>query len=76
MLMPTKIVKPVDSILSISAYVLKLLQDGINEIDGLFEKLNKNYYKKVTIEQLLLCLNFLYITNRIEVKNEVIKLKF
>lgn len=76
MLMPTKIIKPVDSILSISAFALKLIKEDITEPDILLEQLNKKYYKKISIEQLYLCLNFLYIIGKIEVKNETIKFKF
>ena len=71
--MPTKIVKPVDSIFSISAYVIKILQESTSvDIDSLHEKINSTYYKKITFEQLLLSLNFLFIINKVDLKNETI----
>jgi len=73
MLMPTKIVKPVDSIFTISAYLIKVLQELTSiDIDSLYEKVNKEYYKKITFEQFLLSLNFLFIIKKVELKNETI----
>ena len=77
MLMPTKIVKPVDSIFTISAYLLKVLQELASiDIDSLYEKVNQEYYKKITFEQFLLSLNFLFMTNKVELKNETITINF
>ena len=70
MLMPTKIIKPVDSIFSISAYVIKALETNDMNIDELFQKVNKTYYKEISLDRLILSLNFLYIINKIELKNE------
>ena len=72
MLMPTKIIKPVDSIFSISAYVIKALETNDMNIDELFQKVNKTYYKEISLDRLILSLNFLYTINRIELKNEII----
>jgi len=73
MLMPTKIVKPVDSIFTISAYLIKVLQELTSiDIDSLYEKVNKEYYKKITFEQFLLSLNFLFIIKKVELKNETL----
>lgn len=72
MLMPTKIIKPVDSIFSISAYVIKALERNDMNIDELFQKVNKTYYKEISLDRLILSLNFLYIINKIELKNEII----
>jgi len=74
--MPTKIVKPVDSLFSISAYIVNILQELQSiSIDELYEEVNKKYYKKITFEQLLLSLNFLFIVNKVELKNETITIK-
>ncbi len=70
--MPTKIIKPVDSIFSISAYVIKALETNDMNIDELFQKVNKTYYKEISLDRLILSLNFLYIINKIELKNEII----
>jgi len=72
MLMPTKIIKPVDSIFSISAYVIKALDVKDMNIDELIEEVNKTYYKEISLDKLVLCLNFLYLINKIELKNEII----
>jgi hypothetical protein len=74
--MPTKIIKPVDSIFAISAYLIKILQETNSmNIDNLYEHINKQYYKKITFEQFLLSLNFLFIVNQVELKNEIITIK-
>lgn len=72
MLMPTKIIKPVDSIFSISAFVLKALESNDMRIDELIEEVNKTYYKEISLNKLVLSLNFLYLINKIELKNEII----
>ena len=72
MLMPTKIIKPVDSLFSISAYVLKIINEESVNLDTLHYKVNEIYYKKVTLEKIILSLNFLYITDKIRIENETI----
>ena len=72
MLMPTKIIKPVDSIFSISAFVLKALESNDMRIDELIEEVNKTYYKEISFDKLVLSLNILYLINKIELKNEII----
>ena len=72
MLMPTKTIKPVDSIFSISAFVLKALESNDMRIDELIEEVNKTYYKEISLDKLVLSLNFLYLINKIELKNEII----
>ena len=72
MLMPTKLIKPVDSIFSISAYVIKALEINPMNMDKLFEEVNALYYKDISLDKLMLSLNFLYLINKIELKNETI----
>ena len=72
MLMPTKIIKPVDSIFSISAFVIKVLESNDINLDELNEEVNKAYYKRISLDKLVLSLNFLYLINKIELKNEII----
>ena len=72
MLMPTKIIKPVDSIFSISAFVIKVLESNDMNLDELNEEVNKAYYKEISLDKLVLSLNFLYLINKIELKNEII----
>lgn len=73
--MPSKIVKPVDSIICISAYIIKLLKTENLHIDALYNNINDEYIKKISFEKYMLCLNFLYITNSIRIKNEIITVK-
>lgn len=76
MLMPTKIVKPVDSLFSISVYIIKIVSEiKVIDIDSLYKELNKSYYKKVSFEQFLLSLNFLFIINKVELRDETITIK-
>ena len=70
--MPTKIIKPVDSLFSISAYVLKVLHGKELTIDELHDEMNKVYYKKISLEKIILSLNFLYITDKVRIENETI----
>ena len=76
MLMPTKIIKPVDSLFSISAYVLKVLHGENLTIDKLHNEVNKVYNKKISLEKIILSLNFLYITNKVRIENETIAINF
>ncbi|WP_229932722.1 ABC-three component system middle component 6 [Campylobacter majalis] len=72
--MPTKIVKPADSIISISAYILKILKNGSINTDDLIKELNEIYCKELGIEKMLLCLDFLFIIGKIRSDNDVIEL--
>lgn len=76
MLMPTKIIKPVDSLFSISAFILKVLRHENLNIDKIHNKVNKIYYKKVSLEKIILSLNFLYISNQVRIENETITINF
>ncbi|RXJ97136.1 hypothetical protein CRU94_03240 [Arcobacter sp. AHV-9/2010] len=72
MIMPTKIIQPVDSLISISSFVLDILKKESMSLDDLLDRLNEQYYKKISIEKLILCIDFLYIINKIESENETI----
>ena len=74
--MPTKIIKPVDSLFSISAYVVKVLHGENLTIDKLHDEVNKVYYKKISLEKIILSLNFLYITDKVRIENETITINF
>ena len=75
MIMPTKIIKPVDSLICIGAEILKILKIENLSLDDLLEKLNNSYHKSVSMETLLLCLNFLYLIDKIEQENATLKTK-
>ncbi|MCK9373769.1 MAG: hypothetical protein M0P91_11260 [Sulfuricurvum sp.] len=70
--MPTKIIQPVDSLISISATVIEILKVNGMNIDDLLEEINMRYYKKISIEKLILSVDFLYIINKIKDENEII----
>jgi hypothetical protein len=77
MILPTKIVKPVDSLYCISAYVIEQLKSyGNMDFDDLLDRLNTVYPKKITIEKMQQCLDFLFIIGKLELENETIKAIF
>ncbi len=75
MIMPTKIIKPVDSLMTIGSYIVKVLLIDEKNLDDLFFELNKIYYKRISFEKFLLALNFLFIINKVVVENEIIKIR-
>jgi hypothetical protein len=74
MILPTKTIQPVDSLLSISALIIEILKEKEMSLDDLFDEFNKRYYKKITIEKLILSVDFLYITNKVMDNNAIIKI--
>lgn len=74
MILPTKTIQPIDSLLSISALVIEILKEKEMTLDDLFDEFNKRYYKKITIEKLILSVDFLYITNKVMDNNAIIKI--
>lgn len=76
MILPTKTIKPVDSLFCISSYILDAMQDNELSVDEIVEKLDESYPKKITIDVVLLCLNYLFIIGKLESHNETIKIKF
>lgn len=74
MILPTKTIQPVDSLLSISALIIEILKENEMSLDDLFDEFNKRYYKKITIEKLILSIDFLYITNKVMDNNAIIKI--
>ncbi len=74
MILPTKTIQPVDSLLSISALIIEILKEKEMTLDDLFDEFNRRYYKKITIEKLILSVDFLYITNKVMDNNAIIKI--
>jgi len=72
MIMPTKIVKPADSLIVLSATIIEILQENSLNIDDLLLEFNNRYYKKITIEKLILSLDFLFMIDKIKDENEII----
>ena len=76
MILPTKSIKPVDSLFCMASYVLQRLSGGGVHFDKLFDDVNEVYPKKITLEALVYCLDMLYLIDKVELKNEIIKAKF
>lgn len=76
MIMPSKVTKPVDSLVSIGSAVLNIIGKDSMSLDDLYEKLNQEYYKHIPIERLILSLDFLFLINKVERDNEIITIKF
>lgn len=74
MILPTKTILPVDSLLSVSAFILEILKENEMTVDDLFDEFNKRYYKKISIDKLILSVDFLYITNKVMDNNAIIKI--
>lgn len=74
MILPTKTIEPVDSLISISAFIIEILISKSMVVDDLLETFNKKYYKEISIEKMMLALDFLYITDSIICNNEIIKI--
>lgn len=74
MILPSKTIEPVDSLVSISAIIIEILQSKSLSLDDLFHEFNDKYYKEISIEKLILAVDFLYLTGSIEDNNEIIKI--
>ena len=72
MIMPTKVIKPVDSLISLSSTIIEILNEKSMNLDDLLSEFNARYYKKVSIEKLILCLDFLFMIDKIKDENETL----
>lgn len=75
MIMPTKIIQPVDSLFVIASYILKELKGRSLNLDELLDHINEKYYKKITIEKIIFAIDFLYLIGKIRSDNEVITIE-
>lgn len=76
MIMPTKIIKPVDSLLCIGSRILRIVRtNNENNIDRVFHELNNSYPVVVSYEKYLLSLNFLYLIDKLEVSDETLEIR-
>ena len=73
MILPTKTIKPVDSLVIVSATIIEILQNNSFTVDELLDQINTIYYKKLNVETLILALDFLFITVKVFEKNGTIK---
>lgn len=77
MILPTKSIKPIDSLYCISSYVFDILSlDGSLDSDVLLHKINNIYPEEVSAEKLQYCLDFLFIIGKLELENETVKAIF
>ncbi|WP_342673581.1 ABC-three component system middle component 6 [Vibrio diabolicus] len=73
-ILPTKVIKPIDSLYCISAYVIELIREKDSfDFDDLLDELNNSYPSKVSIEKLQRCLDFLFIIGKLELNDETLK---
>jgi hypothetical protein len=73
--MPSKVIKPANSLIYISGKILAFIKSSDRSVDEIHKHINQIHPHKISIEKLFLCLDFLFITERIESENEVIKTK-
>lgn len=76
MILPSRTVKPVDSLFVIAAEIVGVVGKSKQHIDDTYSKLLEVYPKKVELEKFLLALNYLFITGKLEYQNEIIEIKF
>ncbi|EEB43920.1 ABC-three component system middle component 6 [Providencia stuartii] len=75
MILPTKLISPIDSLYCISAYVVEILINKKNmAFDDLLDSLNAAYPIPISIEKLQFCLDFLFIIGKLDFENETLKI--
>jgi hypothetical protein len=75
MILPTKSIKPIDSLFCISSYIIELAKGEQLTLDAIHTRLLDSYPKTVSIETVILCINYLYMIGKLEADNEIIKIK-
>lgn len=75
MILPNKNVKPEDSLIYISSNILKILIGHKLSIDDLSERLSNSQCKEISLEKLVLSLNYLYIIGKVEIQDDIAKVK-
>ncbi len=71
MIMGNKIVKIEDSYISMGGYILSILQDESISIDNLYIEFNNSYPKKgISFEYFLYAIDFLFMINKIKIKED------
>ena len=75
MILPTKSIKPVDSLFCISSFIIDILKKEELCIDAIHNRLVSLYPKAISIESIISSINFLYIIGKVEMENEIIKIK-
>lgn len=74
--MGNKIVKVEDALVTIGGYILSLLQNKEMSIDALYSAFKEIYPKKVSFEDFIYSIDFLFMINRVEIaKSDYIRIK-
>lgn len=69
MIMGNKIVKVEDSFISIGGYILMLLKEKNMSVDFLYSNFLKNYPKKISFEDFIYAIDFLFMIKKVRIKN-------
>ncbi len=73
MVMPNKVVKPIDSLIAIGGFIREILHKKKPiDINSLYRNLNDRYRVNVSIEKYILTLDFLFTLGLIDLEGEVI----
>jgi hypothetical protein len=67
--MGNKIVKVEDSFISIGGYILMLLKEKNMSVDFLYSNFLKNYPKKISFEDFIYAIDFLFMIKKVRIKN-------
>lgn len=76
MILPSKVVKPYESLVFNAKFILVVLERGDFGVDELYNEAKKIAPEKMSIDKFVLCMNFLYITGNVDIENEIVKAKF
>jgi hypothetical protein len=75
MLLPTKSIKPANSIFFMTSYLVDAISNGHDNFDAAFEHIQRRYPAPVTVELVILAFDFLFMLDRIEVNGDSFKIK-
>lgn len=70
MIMGNKIVKVEDAFITIGGYILSILKDKEKSVDSLYVKFLETYPKKISFEQFIYAIDFLFMIKKIKIKHD------
>lgn len=70
MIMGNKIVKVEDAFITIGGYILSILKEKERTIDNLYSKFSEIYPKKISFEQFVYAVDFLFMIQKIKIKHD------
>lgn len=70
MIMGDKIVKVEDAFITIGGYILTLLKDKNMSIDLLYSSFLKIYPKKISFDDFIYAIDFLFMIKKVRIKND------